>query len=94
MASKKMKSVVVIKADDAEPVLLIEIPNTLEAQQALVGGLIQPVNIGHGRTLWCNEEGLLQGLATNHRAIRLTGGRHHIVGDVFITGRDLAAVVV
>ncbi len=87
MPSKpKMKKVIVIPADKNEPCRYEEVPDKLETYQKLVGGLIQPVNIGHGRTLWCNEEGIVLNLSPNPRAMRYYSW---LQGDVYITGRGL-----
>lgn len=42
-----------------------KVENTLEAQQALVGGYIEMVPLGKGLYLVCNEEGKLRGLERN-----------------------------
>lgn len=57
---------------------------SLEMAQSCVGGLIENAYTSPDRklTIWCNEEGLLEGLAYNALASQLIGG--HIVGDVLI----------
>lgn len=43
-----------------------DIPNTLESIQAEVGGgLFQPLYVGEGIVLCCNEEGKLNGMESN-----------------------------
>lgn len=59
---------------------------TLEEMQAVVGGLIERVQTNVG-DMYCNEEGLLQGLPYNSRATRLMRekwGYGDIVGDVLV----------
>ena len=41
----------------------LELKNTLEAEQAFVGGYIEVLCIGNGIDLVCNEEGKINGLA-------------------------------
>ena len=58
----------------------------LLAVQKIVGGYIEHVDIQVG-DLWCNEEGLLQGLPINHTATQLSGC--HVVGDVIIERKEI-----
>lgn len=75
------------------------IPHTLAALQGLVGGCIEPVDLpmrdDDTWTLWCNEEGKLDGLPWNDGATQLLMKAWHgqwadpIAGPVFITrGHD------
>jgi len=59
----------------------IEIENTLEAMQALVGGYIEvvPWTIPEPFVIICNEEGALTGLPEGWLGLR---------GDIFVTRRD------
>lgn len=52
--------------------------DSLEAQQALVGGYIESVALGDNVFMTCNEEGRLQGLQPNFTMLGNT-----IVGTVF-----------
>lgn len=55
----------------------------LEYMQAIVGGYLEGVSLGHGLCLYCNEEGKLQGLLPN-RVVR----GDTIVGDFLVTRVD------
>lgn len=59
---------------------IVEIENTLEAMQKVVGGYIELVPVRTGCVMICNEEGRMTGLPYN-----FTLGTNHIVGDVFFT---------
>jgi hypothetical protein len=59
--------------------MLIDIEATLEAQQALVDGLIEPIQINADLAIMVNEEGRLRGLPLNCQI-----GPHVIVGDFYI----------
>jgi hypothetical protein len=54
----------------------------LEQAQAVVGGYIERVKLHGFGDLWCNEEGLLQGLPYNHAAAQVAN--MNVVGDVII----------
>lgn len=60
-----------------------QIPNTLEAMQQIVGGLIQPVTLDDNICLVCNEEGKLLGMEGNRRL-----GNDIIVGTFFVAAVD------
>lgn len=66
-----------------EPAVVESHPNSLEAQQKLVGGYIEGVQLGDGVMMICNEEGKLTGLAPN---FALPGDI--VVGDVFFCRVD------
>jgi len=66
-----------------EAVDFVEIDNTLEAAQEIVGGYIEMVGIGNGIYLVCNEEGKITGEDFN---FDLNGD--YIVGDVFFVRVD------
>jgi hypothetical protein len=53
---------------------------TLDAMQALVGGMVQDVPYGDGLSLMCNEEGKQQNLPYNRP---IFGGRDVAVGTIF-----------
>ena len=62
-----------------------DIPNTLESIQAEVGGgLFQPLYVGEGIVLCCNEEGKLNGMEPN----RWLGDEDIICGPFFLVGDD------
>ncbi len=66
----------------------------LQEMQALVGGLIEPVELSDGSTMWVNEEGLIFDLPPNSIASDVCGlgGRADLMitlgirGNVFIEG--------
>lgn len=61
----KMVKVLVFPVGKAPEVR--EIDDSLESMQGIVGGYIEPVSVGNGLTLWCNEEGKVTGLPLNLR---------------------------
>ena len=87
-------SVVVMPADEDQPIARRDIDRGYKAGQRIVGGLIQPVDMPTVRaTIWVNEEGLLLRLPLNRRATELlwTNQPEHIgftilVGDAYLTG--------
>ena len=76
------KIMVAVKKVD-EAVDFVEIDNTLEAVQAIVGGYIEIVEVDDGLYMVCDEEGKLKGKAFN---FELNGD--YIVGDVFFVRVD------
>jgi hypothetical protein len=69
------------------------IPNTLEAQQELVGGYIEIIRMGNTESggsiaITLNEEGKLMGLPYNRRIIG-RGGSDVFVGTFFITAFNM-----
>ncbi len=64
--------------------------NELATLQAKVGGWVQMVDLNDNLTLWCNEEGKLEGLPLNRYATELWesvyGKTDIIVGDIVLTG--------
>lgn len=77
--SKKIK---VIKFPVGSDPMVVEIDDSLEAMQAVVGGYLEVVVVD-GLDLWCNEEGLIDDMPFN----RLMGG-HAIHGDFFLARHD------
>jgi len=78
------KSIRVLIVEPMEPPRVESIPNTLEAKQAIVGGLIQavypyPDNVA----IVCNDEGKLIGLPLNRRI-----GHDIIAGNFIVCGVD------
>lgn len=63
---------------------------SLKVLQGKVGGWVQAVDLKPNLTLWCNEEGKMNGLAVNDFATELWesvyGATDIIVGDVVLTG--------
>lgn len=66
-----------------KPPKVVEIENTLEEMQKIVGGYIEAVAIGKGCLMICDEEGKLKGKPYNFDL-----GNDIIVGDVFFTKGD------
>lgn len=64
MTKKSSTIRVLVCRTDQEPVVK-EVPDTLDAMQAIVGGYIECVPLGEGVNLWCNEEGMITGLPPN-----------------------------
>ena len=80
--SKKEELKIVLKKVGEEPEVM-NIENTLEAKQELVGGLIQIASITEEILLVCNEEGKLENLPPN-----LLFDYDYIAGDCFFIGDD------
>lgn len=78
--SKKLK--IIYKEVGKDPVVL-EIEDTLEAKQKLVGGLIEVVPYKDDLLLICNEEGKITNLKPN-----LQFDYDYIAGNCFIIGDD------
>lgn len=78
--TKKLK--VIFKEVGKEPVVM-EIDDTLEAKQKLVGGLIEIVPYKDDLLLVCNEEGKITNLKLN-----LQFDYDYIAGNCFIVGDD------
>jgi hypothetical protein len=64
--------------------------NELSTLQGKVGGWVQAVDLNDTLTLWCNEEGKLEGLPVNRYGTELWesvyGKTDIIVGDIVLTG--------
>ena len=73
---------VLFKRVGKDPIVKI-IPNTLEAKQNLVGGLIECVPYDDETLLICNEEGKLIGMKPN-----ICFDYDYIAGDCFLIGDD------
>lgn len=73
--------IVYLKVNEEPKVM--EIENTLEAKQKLVGGLIEEVPFRRGISLICNEEGKILNLKPN-----LFFKDDFIAGDCFFIGDD------
>ena len=70
---------------------VIEIDNSLEAMQALVGGWIEILRLNDGLDLVMNEEGKLLGLPPN---VSLFGGLDVVAGDCFLIRHNTAGEAV
>lgn len=92
-------NIIVIPADDAEDVALETIEMSLKTLQGLVGGYIEDHKTGAGWTVVVNEEGSMQGLPANLRAVeilnRLIGLRPGVVfkGTVLLVGVEGSEMV-
>ena len=75
-----MNKATIARADGTEQALDHR-PSLKEAQD-IVGGYIELVSVGGGKTLVVDEEGLLKNKPMNHAGSRLYGGM--IVGDIII----------
>ena len=81
MSNKKDLRIVLKKVGKIPEIMNIE--NTLEAKQELVGGLIEVVPVLEDVLLICNEEGKLTNLLPN-----LMFDFDYIAGDCFFVGDD------
>ncbi len=77
---KKLK--VIFKEVGKKPIV-IEVDDTLEAKQKLVGGLIEVIPYKDNLLLICNEEGKIMNLKPN-----LQFDYDYIAGNCFIVGDD------
>lgn len=75
---------VIIKKTDEKVGHIEDISNELETLQKIVGGNIEPVWLGHGLVLLCNDEGLLNGSKFNARI----GKNLLIFGDILVCGAE------
>ena len=71
------------KADHGTRPVIIEIDNTLEALQNLVGGYIDTLTVFEDAVLIFNEEGRLRGLPYNCRIFGI-----ELVGPIVLAGID------
>lgn len=64
-----------------------EIEDSLKAMQGIVGGFIQPIYLGEGVALVCNDEGKLMDLSAN-RGLRGEDGQVYdiVFGTFFLCG--------
>jgi hypothetical protein len=78
----------IIKVTEAGALpLLSEVPKLdLRTMQSLVGGLIQPVQLEPGITLWCDEEAKLKGIPLNRHVEDVWGNVWDINGPFFLCG--------
>ena len=87
-----MRKALQINIDGTTNHLDLEAPEgSLRLLQGAVGGWIQAIDLSDNLTMWCNEEGKLDGLATNSFATRLFTkrfgeGTDIIVGNIVLTG--------
>lgn len=87
---KKEPIIKVLKVEPDKAPELIEMPNELEAMQAIVGGYIEVFPLADDVAIVCNEEGKINGLQLN-RPIYHNGRIVEIIaGTFFITGDDIS----
>ena len=79
----KNKVRVLYKEVNKKPIVM-EIANTLEAKQQLVGGLIEIVDYKDGMLLVCNENGKVQDMPIN-----CIFPNDYIAGNFFVIGDDV-----
>ena len=85
---KKEPVIKVLKVEPDKAPELIEMPNELEAMQAIVGGYIEVYPIADDVSIVCNEEGKMNGMELN-RPIYQDGEIIEIIaGTFFIAGYD------
>jgi hypothetical protein len=83
--NKEERKMMIINCPDSNTTTLAEKRDlSLSRMQGLVGGLIQPVSLEGGITLWCNEEGRLMGLPYNRMVVDSWGNSWKIYGPFFI----------
>ena len=82
MYKKEKELRIVLKKVGKKPEIM-NIENTLDAKQKLVGGLIEVVGLTEDILLVCNEEGKLDNLLPN-----LMFDYEYIAGDCFFVGDD------
>lgn len=81
-ATKGASTMRILKVEPGQVPYEKEIPNTLESIQAEVGGgLFQPLYVGEGIVLCCNEEGKLNGMEPNRWL-----GNDIVCGPFFLVG--------
>ena len=88
-----MKQEAVIKVLKVEPDKapeLIEMPNELEAMQAIVGGYIEVYPLANNVAIVCNEEGKINGLELNRPIFHNGRIVEIIAGTFFIAGDDIS----
>ena len=77
-----MKSLICVVVPVGKAPYQHEIPNTLEAMQQLVGGLIEPVRLSNRLILICDEEAKINGKEGNRRiGSEIIAGQFFIVAD-------------
>lgn len=82
-----MEKIRAIRKRVGENLEFFELENELTALQEVVGGYLEVVRLPNDIVLWCNEEGLLQGLPQN---LILMGDKNvPIVGDVLFTSTNI-----
>lgn len=77
-----MNKIKIIKVPVGSAPFVIEIENSMEGFQAEVGGGFTMVHVDD-LDLWCNDEGLINGMPFNRRV-----GDHAIHGDFFFARHD------
>lgn len=81
---------VIIKADNTKEVVTFTIGNSYKTLSNAVGGMIECVRLAENEDLWCNENGIAEGLELNMIASAIYSETFNagnpILGDVIITG--------
>lgn len=80
-APSENKTLRIVKVEPGDIPYKKEISNTLDSFQQEVGGLFQPIYLGGGITLCCNEENKLNAMEPNRRV-----GDDIICGPFFLVG--------
>ena len=87
---KKQPVIKVLKVEPDKAPEVIEMPNELEAMQAIVGGYIEVYPLAEDVAIVCNEEGKMMGLELN-RPVYHNGKMVEIIaGTFFIAGDDIS----
>lgn len=87
---KQQPVIKVLKVEPDKAPELIEMPNELEAMQAIVGGYIEVFPLADDVAIVCNEEGKMHGMPLN-RPIYHNGKMVEIIaGTFFIAGDDIS----
>lgn len=87
---KKQPVIKVLKVEPDKFPEVIEMPNELEAMQAIVGGYIEVYPLAEDVAIVCNEEGKMMSLELN-RPIYHNGKMVEIIaGTFFIAGDDIS----
>lgn len=86
-----MKTAIRITTQGEVTTLDLSAEDSLQVLQTAVGGWVQAIDLATDLTMWCNEEGKLNGLPHNPYAQHFWDtafGAHtdYIVGDVVLTG--------
>ena len=87
---KKESVIKVLKVEPDKAPELIEMPNDLEAMQAIVGGYIEVYPLADNVAIVCNEEGKMNGMELNRPIFRNGEIIEIIVGTFFIAGDDIS----
>ena len=87
---KKEPVIKVLKVEPDKAPELIEMPNELEAMQAIVGGYIEVYHLADDVAIVCNEEGKITGMELNRPIYHNDEMVDIIAGTFFIAGDDIS----